>query len=79
VTDDKLSSSNQGKTEPVAVSPTRPTEQPTADSADPQARQPEDEDAVPDRVAESMTAGTHPASQAVVGRANAPDGEVAPH
>lgn len=139
---------NQGKNEPVPVSPTRPAEQSTTGSADPQAhdaaaalagggssgdargvpvpgerpapgtseeRPPtaanptgvgRSEDDATDRLAESdsgvppaerqtggsptqaaqegrplaqgKTAGTNAASQAVVGRASAPDGEVSP-
>lgn len=145
MTDDKLSSSNQGKPEPVPVSHSRPAEQSTAGSADPQAPRRDagsrgdphgaavaghddapgtseqlpptavnptgvgrsEEDAT-DRAAGTPTgtpagaqpaegqpggsatqaaqegrplahgkaAGTHPASQAVVGRSGAPDGEV---
>ncbi|HET7405527.1 MAG TPA: hypothetical protein VFJ21_00120 [Mycobacteriales bacterium] len=41
MTDDKLSSSNQGKPEPVPVSPTRPAAQSTVASAHPQAPRPD--------------------------------------
>lgn len=123
MTDDKLSSSNQGKPEPVPVSPTRPAAQSTAASAHPQAPRPdsgsgadgpgapggdaESGEQSPDSAAEASVrtpqpaerqsggsptqaaqegrplaqgkaAGTNPASQAVVGRSGAPDGEVSP-